>query len=133
MVRMNNYKEMKTGLQASLTDNYHIILDLRRKYYFCVELFDGDMKTYYTFENEILKTNSAKKVKNTKNMISEYFYDFDDRGQEVFEFDNKQGKKAFQEWFKSFLITEFNLNEYYFNFNSYIFVSKYKGVCKEMG
>ena len=130
---MNNYKEMKTGLQELLTDNYQVLFDFRNgRDHFCIELFNGNIKTYYTFENEKLKTNSARKVKNTKNSISEYFYDFDRRRQEVFEFDNKQGKKAFQEWFHSFLIKEFNLNEYYFKFNTHSLFLMYHGVCKEI-
>ena len=129
---MNNYKEMKTGLQELLTDNYGIYFDYRYGKHFDIDIYEGDKKTYYSFCDGILKVNSARKVKNTENSISEYFYDFDWIKQEVFEFDNKQGKKAFWDWFHSFLIKEFNLNEYYFNFNRYDMLNKINGVCREI-
>ena len=129
---MKNYKEMKTGLQELLTDNYGIYFDYRHGKHFDIDIYEGDKKTNYSFCDGILKTNSAYKTKNTENSISDYHYIFDYRNEKSFEFDNKQGKKAFWDWLESFLIKEFNLNEYYFNFNSHSLFLMYHGVGKEI-
>ena len=129
---MNNYKEMKTGLQELLTDNYGIYFSYRYGKHFAIDIYEGDKKTYYSFCDGILKTNSAYKTKNTENSISDYHYIFDYRNEKSFEFDNKQGKKAFWDWLESFLTKEFNLNEYYFKFNRYGVLNKINGICKEI-